>query len=137
MEDIIESNYIENSVFRSDFDFDRLRNQLAILVVVHESLPSVKEVTSTRTICEAIATKVHANRKLLTEIHKLLRLYLTIPITSRTSERSFSALRRLFNYLRATMSDKRLNNCLTFQKIAKEFVSPKDERKKYFGNFDS
>lgn len=82
MEDIIESNYIENSVFRSDFDFDRLRNQLAILVVVHESLPSVKEVTSIRTICEAIAMKVHANRKLLTEIHKLLRLYLTITITS-------------------------------------------------------
>ena len=135
MEEIIERNYIESSVFQSDFDFDRLRNQLAILVVVHESLPSVKEVTSIRTICEAM--KVHVNKKLLTEIHKLLRLYLTIPITSCTSERSFSALRRLFNYLRATMSDKRLNNCLTFQKIAKEFVSPKDERKKYFGNFDS
>ena len=30
-------------------------------------------------------------------------MYLTIPVTSATSERTFSALRRLKNYLRSTM----------------------------------
>ena len=41
----------------------------------------------------------------------LLRLYLTLPVTSATSERThtFSTLRRLKNYLRSTMKQDRLN----------------------------
>ena len=42
----------------------------------------------------------------------LLPMYLTIPVTSATSERTFSALRRLKNYLRSTMKQDHLNNCL-------------------------
>ena len=38
---------------------------------------------------------------------------LTIPVTSPTSERTFSALRRLKNYLRTTMKQDGLNNCHT------------------------
>ena len=45
--------------------------------------------------------------KLVTEIHKLLCLYLTIPST--TSERAFSTLRRLLTYPQFTMTEKRLN----------------------------
>ena len=37
---------------------------------------------------------------------------LTIPVISATSERTFSALRRLKNYLRSTVKHDRLNNCL-------------------------
>ena len=37
-------------------------------------------------------------------------MYLTIPLTSVTSERT--ALRRLKNYLRSTMKQDCLNNCL-------------------------
>ena len=43
----------------------------------------------------------------------LLPMYLTIPVTSATSERTFSALRRLKNYLRSTMKQDGLNNCHT------------------------
>ena len=43
----------------------------------------------------------------------LLPMYLTIPVTSATSERTFSALRRLMNYLRSTMKQDGLNNCHT------------------------
>ena len=42
----------------------------------------------------------------------LLRLYLTIPATLATSQRTFSALRQLKNYLRSTMKQAHLNNCL-------------------------
>ena len=42
----------------------------------------------------------------------LLRLYLTIPATLATSQRTFSALRQLKNYLRSTMKQAYLNNCL-------------------------
>ena len=38
-------------------------------------------------------------------------LFLTIPISSSTSERSFSALKRLYTYLRSSMIQSHLNNC--------------------------
>ena len=42
----------------------------------------------------------------------LLRIYLTIAVTSATSECTFSTLRRLKTYLRSTMKQDRLYNCL-------------------------
>lgn len=41
---------------------------------------------------------------------KLVKLLMTIPVSSCTNERSFSTLRRLKNYLRSTMSQDRLND---------------------------
>ena len=90
----------------------------------------------------------HVNKDLLSEVHLLLRLYLTFPITSSTSERSFSALRRLFTYLRSSMSENRLNQCfllhfhkeltetLNVEEIAREFIATNDERMRYFGKFE-
>ena len=105
---IQELSDFNDSVYRQEFTVEKLEKQLGILVdVIHVELPEVKKVTSVRSICDALAKL--ANRNLLSEVHKLLRLYLTIPITSCTSERSFSALRRLFTYLRSTMTEKRLN----------------------------
>lgn len=47
---------------------------------------------------------------MLPELVNFLRLFLTIPVTSCTAERSFSSLRRLKTYLRSTMSQERLNH---------------------------
>jgi len=44
-------------------------------------------------------------KSILSEAHKQLRLYLTVPITTATSERTFSALHVLL-YLRSTMTEK-------------------------------
>ena len=86
-------------------------------------------------------------KDMLPTVHLLLRLYLTLPVTSATSERTFSALRRLFTYLRSSMTEKRLNNYLLLHvhkeltdsldlvAVASEFASLYDERKKFFGNF--
>ena len=66
--------------------------------IVREVYPKVRKVTSIRTVCEAI----HSNQtyKLLaSEVHKLLKLYLTVPKTSSTSERTFSVMKRLLTYL--------------------------------------
>src|SRR4029434_8273029 len=41
-------------------------------------------------------------------IHCVLKVLLTIPISTASSERSFSTMRRLKTYLRSTMTDKRL-----------------------------
>ena len=90
-----------------------------------------------------------AYKTTLSEVHKLLRLFLTIPLTSATAERTFSALRRLLTYLRSTITEKRLNNCLLLHvhkdltdgidliEIAKEFITVglTDERRNHFGSF--
>ena len=51
-------------------------------------------------------------REMFSEVDKLLQIYLTIPVTTATAERSFSALRRIKTYLRLTMSEERLNNVM-------------------------
>ncbi|KAI7790132.1 putative zinc finger MYM-type protein 1-like [Triplophysa rosa] len=49
-------------------------------------------------------------RTMLPELTKLVKLALTAPVTSCTSERSFSGLRRLKTYLRSRMGQGRLNH---------------------------
>ncbi|XP_040077567.1 zinc finger MYM-type protein 1-like [Ixodes scapularis] len=49
-------------------------------------------------------------RVLLPEVVKLLQIAMTIPVTSCSSERSFSCLRRVKTYLRSTMGQARLNH---------------------------
>ena len=137
---------IEESVFGKDFDFPRLTRQLKILPdIVKQALPEVKKVTSIRTLCTAMATDNH--RKTFSELNKLLPLYLTVPVTSATSEREFSALRRLLTYLCSSMTEQRLNNCsllhvhkdlvddLPIEKIAAEFAAANNQRSQYFGSF--
>ena len=82
---------------------------------------------------------------MLPKVHKLLRLYLTIPITTATSERTFSTVRHVLTYKRATMTQKRLNNCLLTYvhkdltdkldtiEVAKDFIV-NEERHMYFGS---
>lgn len=81
------------SMYKDDVEIDQLSRQLPLLGdVIKQALPSVKQVTTIQTICDAMNTEC-VYKSMLSEIHKLLRLYLTIPISSSTSERSFSALK--------------------------------------------
>ena len=78
-----ELSDMKESIFSTDACMDKLENQLRIVVdVIRVELPEVKKVTSIRTICDAMAQ--HVNKDLLSEVHLLLRLYLTFPITSST-----------------------------------------------------
>ena len=43
-------------------------------------------------------------------IHQAVKIGITLPVTSASSERSFSALRRIKTYLRQTMSDQRTSD---------------------------
>ena len=103
------------------------------------ALPKVRQVTNIKTMRE---------KTLLGEVHKLLRLYLTLPVASSISERTFYALRRLKNYLRSTIKQNRLNNCLFMHchksimgtlytvKIAKRFARANELCKGHFGKFE-
>jgi hypothetical protein len=86
-------------------------------------------------------------RQLLPNVHELLRLSCLIPVSTATSERSFSALRRTKTYLRSTMDQNRscalvlltthrtlLDNVCDVS-VAQQFVNAKPERKTVFGAF--
>ena len=49
-------------------------------------------------------------QQLYSQIFILLKIYLTLPVTSAGAERSFSVLKRLKNYLRSTMGQDRLSS---------------------------
>ena len=77
---------------------------------------------------------------MLQEVDKLLRLYVTFPMTTSTAEHSFSSLQPIKTYLRSIMTSCRLNNLfllyvhqdvtdsLDLCKIAREFVSVNTRR---------
>ena len=86
-------------------------------------------------------------RSLLGEIPKLVQLILGMPATNATSERSFSALRRIKSYLRSTMKQERLNHLLLLHvhknkthgldlnRIGEKFVAGSEHRLRIFGKF--
>lgn len=43
-------------------------------------------------------------------VETILKIFLTLPVSNASGERSFSALKRVKNYLRSTLSQVRLNN---------------------------
>ncbi len=108
---------------------------------IKQGLPEVRLVTSVDTICSAMNKNNGVLKDMLPSVHKLLRHMCTIPITSATSERTFSTMKRINTYLRSSMTEKRLNNCLLLNAhkeltenldlilIAEEFVEKLDERK--------
>ena len=118
------------------------------LVKAYKESQGLPKLTVTRisTISDIIVN-VPIAREMFSEIVRLLRLYLTIPVTTATAERSFSSLRRIKTYLRSTMTEQRLNNilllhahkemtdALNLTEIARLFVSCNARRVEFFGNF--
>ena len=67
---------------------------------------SAKEEQCPKTVQEALKK---CDRVVFPNLHRLLQLLCVYPVTSSESERTFSALKRLKNYLRSTMLEDRLN----------------------------
>ena len=144
-----EITLLEDTCFKNDIQWDDLKRHLPLLPdIIKQFDPQIKRVTSVETICQAMASN-SVYQTMLPSVHLLLRLYMTLPISSATSERTFSAMKHLMTYLRSTMREKRLNHCLLLHvhksltdgldliSAAKEFISHYDERLKYYGNFVS
>ena len=87
-----------------------------------------------------------AERVYFSEVLTLVRIVLVNPATNSVSERSFSAMRRLKNYLRSTMGQSRLNAAMLLHvhknrterlsviDLANAFVNS-EHRMSVFGNF--
>ena len=118
-----------------DLELSDLRTELGLLKNVMASMeftyPNLK-----MKVCEYQA--------ILPQLMKLLQLLLVIPATSATSERSFSSLHLVKNYLRTTMNQDRLNylmmiyihkeRTIDLNEAMKEFIQRKTERKETFGS---
>lgn len=136
-----------------EIDRTRLSAQTAMF---HDYLKSLNErhnteinsFTQMSSICSLLALDgTTTMRVMFSEIYKLLRIYLTCPVSSSTAERTFSTLRRLKTYLRSTMTQKRLNhllivsthkdraNLVNLEGIADMFVSLNANRRGFFGSF--
>ena len=103
-------------LYSEDINFDNLKVQLQMLpdlvhTVNEQCHLGIKKVTLISTICEVLNSG-HHTKVILNEVDRLLRIYLTVPMTTATAERTFSTLRRLKNYLHSTMTQKRLNNLI-------------------------
>ena len=130
---------------------DTLVEQLAELPVMlklynAECVLPIKKVTKLSTLCE-IFNHRESTKECLSEVHKVLTFYMSIPISSATAERSFSVMRRIKSWLRSTMSENSLNNkmfatihkdridAVDSERVAKVFVASSEQRRRYFGKF--
>ena len=137
-------------MYQSDISMDRLSLQLPMLPDLVKTANEkhnmgIRRVTSINTLCE-VFEKCSFAKTMLSEVSKLLRIYLTVPLSSATAERTFSSLRRLKNYLRST-TQRRFNHLMLLHshkdrttsidlvKIAKEFIAKNSRRNDFFGSF--
>ena len=72
----------------------------------------IKEVTRISTICD-VFNHQPALKSFIMEMHKLLKLYLTIPVTTANAKRNLSALKLVKTNIRHNMVYKRSHLLLT------------------------
>jgi hypothetical protein len=87
---------------------DRVAAQLPLLSLLPKEN---QEKVTMQSVIQIIQSNPERS-SMLPEVVNLLRLYLVMPSTTATAERSFSHLRRVKNYLRSTMGQSRLNHCM-------------------------
>ena len=103
--------------FRSgNIDVEKLKAEKYMISDYIKSVTNMKQmkinqISNISTICE-IFNSCDIGKQMFKEFHKLIKLYLTNPVTTASAERAGSALNRFKNALRSSMSQQRLNYCL-------------------------
>ena len=134
--------------YQGDLDEDLLQAQLLTLGVSYsQSEQEDSGNMSVFNIREYLQNQSTAQLSLLSQVKHLMQLLLVMPATNASSERSFSALRRVKTYLRATMTQERLNHMmvlhvhkdstdsLDLKKAVNEFISCSEHRTGIFAKF--
>ncbi|KAL7402836.1 hypothetical protein ABVT39_020660 [Epinephelus coioides] len=116
-------------MYTGDVDMEQLRTQLSMFPAVLQAYNTSTErpiswVTKMTTLADMLAAQGRGTQS-LGEVDRLLRLYLTVPMSNSTAEWSFSSLRRLKTFLRLTMTERRLNH-LPFLHIHKHLTDGLD-----------
>ena len=127
-----------------DLNVSKLESELKLLPsFVKEVDPLLKKETSINTIMDIMKKGKLTN--VFSELHTLFKLYLTVPLSNATAERSFSALHRIKSYLRSRLTQEHLNHFVVLHAhkyltdvidltyIAKCFVGTNERRQAFFG----
>ena len=126
--------------YKDDINKEQLNMQLSIL----SSNISCEPTHELHTVIKYLQGLSPPQRLLLSEVCVLASLILVMPATNAVSERSFSALRRIKSYLRATMSQERLNHIMVHKhltdricyiEIGNEFSKGCSHHEAFFRNF--
>ena len=123
----------ELRIYKKEISFDRLQNDLNVWYLykkINNAQFSDDKISNLSQ--QFINCKPYEH---LAELFKLLKIYLSIPISSATGERSFSCLKLIKTYLRNSMLQDRLSNLstislnndiveeITFEEVIKIFAS--------------
>ena len=88
-----------HNLYNKDIDMKKRERQLRVLPDLLNSGPDIaSKVARVRTLANMLAAAPLASG-MFSEVDKLVRIYLTIPVTTATGERSFSAVRCIKTYL--------------------------------------
>ena len=135
-------------IHKDDLSRLELEAQLPLLKPLCKEV--CEELAENFSVCDAVhvlSELSFAERTAFSGVWSVAKLLLVLPATNATSERSFSALRRVKTYLRTTMTQERLNNLLVLhihkdrvdrlnlETVAHEFVSGREGRLRVFGSF--
>lgn len=130
-------------MYEDEVDFD----MISIEANVFRAILGHEEVNCFKDVHKVLKRISPANRELMPNIVYVVKLLLVNPATSCTPERSFSTARRMKTWLRSTMKPKRFNNLsllhihkeltdkLDLDEVGREFVSTREHRFNYFGQF--
>ena len=132
-------------MYKDDFNKDLLSTQLNILEANFKDYDSSDNITIFD-VKNYLLSRSPGQLALISQVKRLIQLLLVMPATNASSERSFSALRRVKNYLRTTMTQERLNylmilyvhkertDSLDMKSIINEFISSSEHRNGIFAN---
>ncbi len=133
--------------FYEDLDREELESQLKVFQTLCKEKMETGERPSVKLLKKILLSLSPAQRSLLNVVILAFHILLVMPATNATSERSFSALRRIKSYLRSTMTQRRLNHLmllhyhqdltdlLNMQEVANDFISAKEQRSTVFAKF--
>ena len=132
--------------FYDDFSKEELSAQLLTLRELHKSVVE-DEILSVNSIQKALLSLSSTHRILINSACQLFKLLVVLPATNATSERCFSALRRIKSYLQSIMTQARLNHLmilhyhqemidkLDLKCIANEYILKSEKRRCIFATY--
>lgn len=140
---IVDPQKINTSIiieyYGSDFDGTKLELHRNIMLDVAKAKNF--NISSVSDAIDFLKQEVYL-QDLVPEIVKLIKIMLTVPVSSCTAERSFSALGRLKTFLRSTMTQTRLNDVallnvhkqeeINIENIANKFIKTTKVRQNTF-----
>ena len=94
-------------VYQDDLNSNNFATQLEVL---YSTIPAgLKNISDIMTYLKELSP---AEKELMNEVITIAKIILVMPATNSSSERSFSAMRRVKSYLRSTMTQERLNSLM-------------------------